>query len=454
MELEKQAVSINGTPITSIEGLAKRTLVLWRCESKHEWLATISSRQDLGTGCPYCSGRIAIRGENDLTTSHPSLALEFDLDKNAPLRPDQIKAGSGKAFWWLCSNGHSWEAIAANRSRRGDGCPYCSGRDAIEGESDIATIAPYLYAQLDKSKNAIPLSSLKVNSNSKVWWLCDLGHSYQASPNNRHSRNSGCPFCAGKAVFPGFNDLKCRYPSVAMSWSPRNLPLEPEEVTSGSNRKVWWLCPVGHEWFSSVKNRLKSGCPVCSGKRIWAGFNDLPTTNPELLAEWDYEKNVDLDPTAVGKASSVSVWWSCHQGHNWKTKTSIRVRGSGCPTCNVGGYNPSAPSILYFLEHKEFPAYKLGIMNAGTKRLENLERYGWQVRHLFENESGAKIRSLESALFAWVRLELGLNPFFSRSDMKRTAGYTETFSSNGISLKEVIRKIDIEWVRLNSNDPR
>ena len=451
MRIITQAVSVDGSPIASLEGFPKSTMVLWRCNSKHEWLATIASRQDLGTGCPYCSGRLAIAGESDLVTTHPELAHEFDVVKNSPLRPDEIKAGSGKKFWWTCAQGHSWQAVAANRSRRGDGCPYCSGRNPIQGESDIATISPGLSAQFDPSKNVIELSDLKANSNKKVWWLCDIGHSFEASPNNRFSKNSGCPICSGKITLAGFNDLKCRYPRVADSWSPKNLPLEPDAVTTGSNQKVWWFCPAGHEWFGSIKNRLKTGCPICSGKRIWPGFNDLPTTNPELLAEWDYEKNSKLGSTDVGKASSVGVWWICHQGHSWKTKTSIRVRGSGCPSCNVGGYNPSALSTLYFLKHQDFPAYKLGIMNLGTKRLENLGKSGWQVQFLFENQSGEKIRLLESALFSWVRQELGLNPFFSRSEMERTAGYTETFSANGLPVQEVVRKIQSEWVRLNLN---
>ena len=39
------------------------------------------------------------------------------------------------------------------------------------------------------------------------------------------------------------------------------------------------------------------GCPYCSNNSILKGFNDLATTNPEVLNEWDYEKNRELGIT-------------------------------------------------------------------------------------------------------------------------------------------------------------
>ena len=41
--------------------------VWWKCAKGHEWQATINSRT-AGRGCPYCSGRYAIKGKNDLQT--------------------------------------------------------------------------------------------------------------------------------------------------------------------------------------------------------------------------------------------------------------------------------------------------------------------------------------------------------------------------------------------------
>lgn len=87
--------------------------------------------------CPYCTGRKVWPGFNDLATTHPKLAAQWDFEKNSVL-PSEVSAGSNKKVWWKCEHGHSWEAIIASRVR-GNGCPYCAGRYPIVGETDLAT---------------------------------------------------------------------------------------------------------------------------------------------------------------------------------------------------------------------------------------------------------------------------------------------------------------------------
>ena len=109
------------------------------------------------------------------------------------------------------------------------------------------------------------------------------------------------------------NSLAAMRPEIVTEWSPRNLPLEPEDVSYGSKKVYWWSGRCGHEWEASVKARSQGEkCPICSGKRIIpgindlancpacaqrvvrSGYNDLATTDPELSLEWDYEKNGTL----------------------------------------------------------------------------------------------------------------------------------------------------------------
>lgn len=56
---------------------------------------------------------------------------------------------------------------------------------------------------------------------------------------------------------------------------------------------------------------------------------------PDLVEEWDWEKNGDLTPEQVGTGSKVSVWWKCEEGpdHSWQAMVYIRVAGKGCPYC-------------------------------------------------------------------------------------------------------------------------
>ena len=80
----------------------------------------------------------------------------------------------------------------------------------------------------------------------------------------------GMPGLHWKAVMPGENDLATLFPDIAAQWdAERNGSLRPDQVTSFSNRKVWWLCPEGHVWRTAISNRTnakkRTGCPVCAG---------------------------------------------------------------------------------------------------------------------------------------------------------------------------------------------
>ncbi|MCH5314701.1 MAG: zinc-ribbon domain-containing protein, partial [Eubacterium sp.] len=97
--------------------------VWWKCCKGHEWQATISDRNN-GRGCPYCSGKKSLKGYNDLQTVNPTLANEWNYEKNNGLTPVDVTPGSNKKVWWKCQRGHEWQAIICNRNR-GNSCPVC-----------------------------------------------------------------------------------------------------------------------------------------------------------------------------------------------------------------------------------------------------------------------------------------------------------------------------------------
>lgn len=70
------------------------------------------------------------------------------------------------------------------------------------------------------------------------------------------------------------NSLATVHPELIVEWSDRNLPLTPDSVTFGSNKKVWWKGACGHEWETSVKARSNGEkCPICSGARVVTGID-------------------------------------------------------------------------------------------------------------------------------------------------------------------------------------
>ena len=93
----------------------------WKCNKGHEWQARID-HVNKGHGCPYCSGRYAIKGENDLQTVNPALSNEWNYEKNGNMTPADVTANAGKKVWWKCSKGHEWQAVIGSRTK-GCGCP-------------------------------------------------------------------------------------------------------------------------------------------------------------------------------------------------------------------------------------------------------------------------------------------------------------------------------------------
>ena len=115
----------------------------------------------------------------------------------------------------------------------------------------------------------------------------------------------------------------------------KNTNIVPSQVTIGSSRKVWWLGACGHSWEAIVKERTRGyGCPICAGKRVVEGINDLASNYPLIALQWDYEKNHPFSPNVIAAKSHKQVWWRCEQGHSYKTSVDNRTRGRGCPYCH------------------------------------------------------------------------------------------------------------------------
>lgn len=284
--------------------------------------------------------------EKQYVSDNTQLMEEWDWEENISLSPYTLAYSSNKKVSWKCKAGHKWEATIAHRTRRGSGCPYCSGRLAIPGETDLATTYPELAAEWHPTKNGALLpSTTTISSGKMVWWKCARGHEWEATVINRSKRKSGCPFCSGRKVIPGITDLATTNPRLAAEWHPAlNAGLTPHDISAGSSKKVWWKCHVcGNEWNAAVYSRTAGrGCSVCSEqqKKITLNTNRLSNTgsllevNPELAAEWHPSKNRDLLPSQVLPNSNLKVWWRCRKGHEWEAVIQSRNKGIGCPQCS------------------------------------------------------------------------------------------------------------------------
>ena len=113
---------------------------------------------------------------------------------------------------------------------------------------------------------------------------------------------------------------------------------------------------MGHSWEAAIDKRaVGEKCPICQGKKILIGFNDLATTHPLLSKEWDYGKNNGIIPTNVSKGSDKKVWWKCNRNHSWQSAISSRASGIGCPMCAKELQSSFPEKAVYFYIKKIFP---------------------------------------------------------------------------------------------------
>ena len=177
--------------------------VWWRCktDNSHIWEALINSR-NRGHGCPICSGLIATE-KNNLLVNHPDTASEWHYEKNHPNRPEDFLSGSGKTFWWRCSqdNRHEYEARIAHRTREGSGCPICVNRKA-DATNALTSTHPNLVKEWHYQKNGkLQPSDVTAGSHKKVWWQCksSIEHQWKTAVYQRAREGSNCPFCSNNS---------------------------------------------------------------------------------------------------------------------------------------------------------------------------------------------------------------------------------------------------------------
>ena len=422
-DLAAQANGWNPTSVTYGSGQSKE----WKCSEGHIWPATIASRTNMNSGCPFCSGNQVIKGENDLATTHPEIAAELlELD------PREFSFGSHQQAKWRCKEQHEYEMTIQARAKVLK-CPICSGARVLAGFNDLKTTNPEV-AELADGWDPTSLSS---GSNKECNWICDKQHKWVAPVYSLTGMGTRCPICSGQQFEKGYNDLSTTYPQIAneaFGW-------DPSEIGASSDKRLQWKCPLGHIYEAYVYNRTLRGdqCSICSGKQVLAGFNDLATTNPSVAAQ-----AVNWDPTTVTAGSNIKFRWRCEEGHEWTATVGSRTgsQPTGCPTCAKTGYDPNENGWLYFLHHESWELFQIGITNDPDRRTGQHKKLGWEVLEIRGPMDGHLAQDWETDLLRFLKrngAKLGPIEVAGKFD-----GYSEAWTKDSFhmtSLKELMDKV-------------
>lgn len=301
-----------------------------------EWQDTVNHRHN-GRGCPYISGHQVYPGFNDLLTLKPHIAKMWHPTKNGTKTPQEFTPQSGQKVWWAYSHFDErtkqtfffeWYEAIYVVSKIGT-CPFVINEKIWPGFNDLATINPKLASQWDYEKNRGLVDALgndistpdKVSPNShhKVWWKMPYDDpksgkhfifEWNSVIRTRHIKNDVCPFIAGQAVWPGFNDLKTLNPGIAEEWDyEKNKGMKdnqgndistPDKVTPNSMYKVWWKITATnynsnttteYSWLAAIKDRNRGhGCPQLKESKGERAIREiLVTQNVRFKSEYSFK---------------------------------------------------------------------------------------------------------------------------------------------------------------------
>lgn len=287
-----------------------------------------------------------ITDKNRLSSVCPEILeyWDYNLNSHLSINPENTTHSSPTKVHWRCKKGHSWEAVIRNmvsslrKKSVTKGCPYCDNKKANETNC-LATTNPKLAKEWNYEKNVgITPHMVTAGSDKKFWWKCKDGHEWQDKIKLRNN-GKGCPYRQDKGVTDK-NRLTTTNPELCKYWNyEKNKGVNPEDLSYGSTRVVWWVCENGHEYKSKIKYKTisESGqhfkCKKCS--KLLTKESCLLFANPNVAKEWDYNENGDLNPRHVYYGSPKKVWWKCKKGHKWKTTVSSRTKGkTNCPYCS------------------------------------------------------------------------------------------------------------------------
>ena len=243
-------------------------IVFWRCSDcpdghPHEWKATVSNRT-INDGCPFCKGRRVCK-HTSLGSQAPDIAASWDFEANAST-PSDYTANSHHQAQWLCPNcKHKWSARINMRVSGLTGCPQC-----FRNRRRLSKVSHFTFAACDhpllgdwdfeaNAKDGLYPEKIRLRSKKHVHWVCHKCprgclHRYQAPPNDRIGKGSGCPSCSGHKACK-CNSLQSLFPNIAREWDYERNEGSPDEYASRSRVVAWWTSAELGSWQQRIYGR-------------------------------------------------------------------------------------------------------------------------------------------------------------------------------------------------------
>lgn len=308
----------------------------WQCKEHEDHVFDATPGNILmGRGCPYCSNKRVKSGFNDIQSQYPELMKEWDWEENT-INPSTISYGTNQIVHWKCKYGHKWTAPINQRTTNHTGCPKCNCNHtsfieyfiyfaccAIFGENEVFHRDTRLGIEIDIF---VPKYGFGIEPGS---WFYHENKVEQDFSKRQLCRQHGITLYIIYDSFPHIDNSKGIYP-----WGCYHIE---GQLRNKKNRTA--LINILYDIVSNYKRipdnisweMIQEQADKASHSKCLQ-IDSLSARRPELLCEWDYEKNIFMPEEITPSNNSIDIWWTCDKGHSYQ-KTAMN-KTPGCDICS------------------------------------------------------------------------------------------------------------------------
>lgn len=246
------------------------------------------------------------------------------------------------------------------------------------------------FKQLDSNINIL---GYYINQNTKIDCQCEYGHIWSSLPHNI-LKGSGCPYCAGKKILIGFNDLWTTRPDVAKML---NNPDDGYRYTYGSSKKVYFVCPDCNTILTkkvAAVSLMGLHCDCCSdgisypNKFARALLSELPidTVNYEWQPDWAkpylYDNYFEYNNKQYILEMDGGLGHGCYT-YNSQDIDEIGIKRDAIKDdlAKANGIHVIRIDCNYGFNYNRFEYIKNNILNSELDKIVDLSKINWSLCH-------------------------------------------------------------------------
>lgn len=322
--------------------------------------------------------------EKSFEYKYPAACDEWDWERNGDITPDKVYALSEQKYWFICPEGHSYEATPMHKTERGDGCPVCRGFDIRSGINSFAALHPNLMKYWDWERNSENPDEISQTCSKKIkwYWRCpDCKSEWDTSCSQTVINNSyeeQCPACRQRnslmtvldavkfGLHPSVYVSERLFPRGRITWreylksleSYVKTVIEQNQYYVTGNHK-FWIVETDNIYVRITKEPNHTTIRDCYildiplgektllddlGKAIFENVKPIDDSfgaqHLDVMLYWDWAKN-ECNPFDISdNIQSQKVWyWKCPEcGEEWNTTRPIKDGGNAsyfCRNCYI-----------------------------------------------------------------------------------------------------------------------